>query len=196
MKQLGPAFRILIFFTAVFGFIYPAIIWACGQIIAPKLARGDFIEKNGQVVGARMVAQNFTSPKYFWGRPSAVNFDPMASGGSNLGPTSAALKKAVDEREVKIRALQHVEGSTEIPQDLLFASASGLDPEISPEATRFQVDRVAAARGISSDSVRQMIEARIVGPQLGFLGEPRVNVLELNLALDELGAPGSGAHSQ
>lgn len=187
LGALLKAFRIKIFFTVLLGLIYPVLIWGVATVLAPNLSSGDLVQRNGKVIGARELGQKFTAGVYFWGRPSAVDYNPLSSGGSNLGPTSAALKKAVDER---IAVVQNAHGiDLPIPQDLLFASASGLDPDISPAAAMFQVDRVVRARGLpaaTASKLRQLIVEKTEPAQLGLFGEARVNVLALNLALDEM----------
>jgi K+-transporting ATPase ATPase C chain len=179
MKHLNPAIRIFLFLTMVTGLAYPLLITGVGHLLFTRQASGDILVRNGRAIGARMIGQKFASARYFWGRPSSGDDNSMPSGGSNLGPTSAALQKAVRERAAALGG--------EIPRDLLFASASGLDPEISPEAAFYQVARVAKERGwTETQKLRELVVASIAPPDWGFLGEPRVNVLQLNLKLDEL----------
>jgi K+-transporting ATPase ATPase C chain len=162
--------------TVVLGLGYPFVVWGVAQVAFPNQANGSLIERDGKVIGSELIGQNFSSAKYFHGRPSAAGngYDASASGGSNLGPTSAKL---IDR--VKADA-----GEESIPADLVTASASGLDPHISPAAAEFQIDRVASARKISDKQVRDLISEFTEGRTFGFLGETRVNVLKLNLALD------------
>jgi K+-transporting ATPase ATPase C chain len=181
MSQVMPAIRSYLFFSILFGLAYPLAMTGISQMFFPHQAGGSLIEQNGKIVGSRLIAQKFESPRYFWSRPSAIDYNPQPSGGSNWGPISADLKKQVDERAVKLKAAH---GNAEIPQDLLFASASGLDPQISPEAAFYQASRVAQVRGSNPNQIHQLIEGQVRGRQFGFLGEPTVNVLELNLALD------------
>jgi potassium-transporting ATPase KdpC subunit len=146
---------------------------------------GDFLASKEKVVGATLIAQKFESDKYFWARPSSIDYNPLPSGGSNLGPTSAALKKFVEERQEKIIKAHHVD-KDKIPPELLFASGSGLDPHITIPTAYFQIERVAKARGVESKDIKNLIDSRVIKPSMGFLGEACVNVLILNRALDEL----------
>lgn len=189
MKHILPATKLFLLYTLVLGLGYPLLIWGLGMLFFPYQATGEIMRRNGQVIGAKRIAQKFVNEKYFWGRPSAVDYNPLPSGGSNLGPTSTALKKAVQERADAIRKASNLASDVNIPQDLLFTSGSGLDPDISPNAALFQIDRVARARAMSPEQTQKLIElvkSSVVQPDLGFLGEERVNVLELNLALDEM----------
>jgi K+-transporting ATPase ATPase C chain len=173
MKNWIISARALLFFTVLLGGIYPLAVTSVAKLIAPSKAAGGIIRKAERVVGARLIAQEFKRREYFWPRPSAIAYNPVPSGGSNLGPTSKALR----DRLVQDRA-RGVEG------ELLYASASGLDPEISPEGALAQVARVAKARNLPPARVAALVHKATEGPQLGFLGEARVNVLELNLELD------------
>jgi len=179
-----PAVRLKIFMTIILGLIYPFAMTGVSQVLFPRQASGNFISRGGAVVGASLIGQKFEKPEYFWPRPSAVDYSPLASGGSNLGQISQDLKKAVDDRRIKVKAA-HADQSVEPPQDLLFASGSGIDPHISPEAADYQVSRVAKMRKLSLDQVQQLVEQATEGRQLGILGEPTVNVLALNMALDK-----------
>jgi len=185
MKHILPAFRIFLFLSIVTGLVYPILMTALGHGLFRNQVDGQMIKKAGVLIGAKPIGQKFTAEKYFWGRPSSVDYNPIPSGGSNLGPTSEVLKKAVNDRAAIIRKNMGLSETDAIPQDLLFASGSGLDPDISPEAAEFQSVRIARVRGIDVAQVQKIIEAHVVPPDLGFLGDPRVNVLELNLALDE-----------
>ena len=185
---LRPAVSLFIFMSVILGGLYPAVVTLVGQAFFPKEANGSVIVRDGVPVGSELIGQNFTEPKYFWGRISAAGTFPyngMASGGSNLGPLNPAL---VDAAKGRAEALQagNPGSAREIPVDLLTSSASGLDPQISPAAAEYQVMRVAQARGLSLDKVREMVKAQTETPQWGLFGEPRVNVLKLNLALDAL----------
>lgn len=184
MKYIIPAIRFKIFMTILLGLVYPFMITGVSQTVFSRQASGDFVTRGGQVVGSVLIAQNFEKPEYFWPRPSAVGYNPLPSGGSNLGQISADLKKTVDERKAKLKA-SHPDQTGEPPQDLLFASGSGLDPHISIEAAQYQLGRVAKARKLSAEQITKMIQEATKGRQLGFLGEPTVNVLMLNLALDK-----------
>jgi K+-transporting ATPase ATPase C chain len=172
--------------TVLLGIIYPLVVTGLAQVIFPKQANGELIERNGTVVGSRLLGQPFTAPGYFYSRPSAAGaagYDPTASGGSNLGPTNKAL---IDRVNASVQQLQPTNPSSPIPVDLVTTSGSGLDPDISPAAAEFQVPRVAKERGMSEQDVRALVAKHTRGRQLGFLGERRVNVLELNLDLDSL----------
>jgi K+-transporting ATPase ATPase C chain len=169
--------------TLLFGLAYPLVVTALAQFLFPGRANGQLIEENGKVIGSRIIGQEFTGPGYFHSRPSAAGsgYDPLASGGSNLAPTNRALIERVETAVKKLRAENP---SAPIPVDLVTASASGLDPDISPAAAQFQAPRVARARGVSEDQIQQLVREHTRGRTFGFLGESRVNVLELNLALD------------
>jgi K+-transporting ATPase ATPase C chain len=182
------AIRALIVFTLITGVAYPLVVTGIAQLAFRDQANGSLIEKDGKVVGSRLIGQPFSDPKYFWSRPSAtgpVPYNGASSSGSNQGPTNPALTEAVESR---IKALREAGGdpSKPVPVDLVTASGSGLDPHISPAAAEYQVGRVAKARGLPQDRVRQLVQEHTQGRQLGFLGEPGVNVLQLNLALDSL----------
>ena len=192
--QLRPALVSLCIFTILTGLVYPLVVTGIAQVLFPSKANGSLIVRNGQPVGSELIGQPFDDPKYFWGRLSATspagytafNADKQTgSSGSNYGPLNPALLEAVQTR---IKALQEADpGNTApIPVDLVTASGSGLDPHISPAAAAYQIGRVAQARGLSADTVRQMVAQHTEGRTLGLLGEPRVSVLALNLALDEV----------
>jgi len=188
---LGPAIALLIAMTVITGAAYPAVVTLVAQVAFPVQANGSFITVDGKTVGSSLIGQAFDQPRYFWGRPSdagvtasnPAGYDGTASAGSNLGPTSATLIANVQAQIDKLRAAN---GNAPIPVDLVTASASGLDPDISPAAADYQVARVAAARGMTQDAVRAIVARHTSQPLLGFIGEPVVNVLELNLDLDGL----------
>jgi potassium-transporting ATPase KdpC subunit len=169
--------------------LYPVVVWGIAQIAFPRQANGSLVARQGQVVGSALIAQNFTSPGYFHPRPSAAGdtgYDGTSSGGSNLGPLSQKLVDQVKDRTAAYRAENHLAPDVPIPADAVTASGSGLDPHISLKNAALQTPRVAAARGINLDRIKRLIETCTDVPDVGFLGEPRVNVLRLNLALDEL----------
>jgi potassium-transporting ATPase KdpC subunit len=180
--------RALIVFSVITGVAYPLVVTGIAQVAFKDEANGSLIVKDGKVLGSQLIGQPFSDPKYFWSRPSATSPQPYngaSSSGSNQGPTNPALKEAVEGR---VKALREAGGDLqkEVPADLVTASGSGLDPHISPAAAEYQVDRVAKARGIGPKQLRQLVSQHTEGRQLGFLGEPRVNVLTLNLALDAI----------
>ncbi len=170
--------------TVLFGIIYPLVVTGLAQVMFPKQANGELIVQNGKLVGSHLMGQPFTAPGYFWSRPSAAGsagYDPTASGGSNFGPTNKML---IDRVNASVQQLQPTNPNTPIPADLVTTSGSGLDPDISPASADFQVPRVAKERGMSEQDVRALVAKHTKGRQWGFLGEPRVNVLDLNLDLD------------
>ena len=183
---LRNAIVLLLLMTAVTGIAYPAVVGGLSAVMFPHQAAGSLVERDGKPVGSRLIGQSFTTPGYFWGRPSATTPTPnngAASSGSNQGPSNPALADAARQRIAALRAADP--GNTSpVPVDLVTASGSGLDPEISPAAARFQMARVARARGMDTAAVEKLVDAHTQGRQFGVLGESRVNVLELNLALD------------
>ena len=182
---LRPAIVVLAGLTLVTGLAYPAVVTAVAQVAFPSQANGSMIVADGRTVGSTLIGQAFSDPRYFWGRPSAAGqgYDGMASAGSNLGPTSSVLITRITAEVDRLRAAN---GGGAIPVDLVTTSASGLDPDVSPEAAAYQVARVATARGIDPAAVEAAVARHTEGPLLGFLGQPRVHVLELNLDLDGL----------
>ena len=184
--QLRPAIMSLLLLTLLTGIAYPVVVTVVAQLVFPAQANGSLISKNGQLVGSILIGQPFDDPKYFWSRPSATSPFPdnaASSSGSNLGPTNPDLAKAVRGRIDALRAADP--GNMEpIPVDLVTASGSGLDPHISPAGALYQVSRVAKARGLDETQVRELVAQYTEGRQWGIFGEPRVNVLRLNLALD------------
>jgi K+-transporting ATPase ATPase C chain len=186
-NNIKPAMLMLLFFTVLTGIAYPLAVTAIAQIVFPSQANGSLMGSDKQPLGSELIGQAFSRPEYFWGRPSATSpasYNGGASGGSNQGPTNPAL---IDAVQARIKALRDADPSHSeaVPVDLVTASASGLDPHISPAAAAYQISRVALARHMSPDRVRELVERYTEPRQWGVLGEPRVNVLKLNLALDQ-----------
>lgn len=186
MKQLWIALKATVVLTLLTGIAYPLIVTGLAKVIFPHQAGGSMLPLNGRIVGSELIGQRFTKPEYFHGRPSAAGdgYDGLSSGGSNLGPTSQKLADRVKDDVARFRA-ENPAYTGPVPADLVTASGSGLDPHVSPEAAEAQAARVAAARGIGVERVRALIAANTEDRQLGFLGEARVNVLKLNVALDQ-----------
>lgn len=187
MKDIRPAILLFIIFTIICGGIYPALVAGIAHAVFPKQAAGSLVtDKGGKEMGSTLIGQPFSDPKYFWPRPSSATdfgYNAMGSGGSNSGPTNPDYLKTVGDR---VKALRESGVAGTIPADLVQASASGLDPHITPESAGLQVERVAKARGVSADMVMKAVAQATEGRQLGFLGAPRVNVLVLNLEIDTL----------
>jgi len=190
LRELRVAFVLLLGLTLLTGVAYPLVVTGTAYVLFPRQANGSLIERDGKPVGSDLLGQSFSGDKYFHGRPSAaggVPYNGLGGAGSNLGPTNPALAEAVGSRVAEIRT-ETSDPTKLVPVDLVTSSASGLDPHISPAATEFQVGRVAKARGLSEDKVRELVASNTDGRSVGLLGEPRVNVLRLNLSLDTVAA--------
>lgn len=190
--QLIISIKIFAVFTLLCGVIYPLLITGIAQSVFPNKANGSMIVVDDKIVGSELIGQKFDSASYFQSRPSAVDYNPLPSGGSNLGPSSEKLKEQVLECEAQFRKANELPESEKVPSEMLFASASGLDPHISPQAALLQVERVASARNLNSEQKQQLV--KLVNdltekPQFSVLGESRINILKLNLALDNLDKP-------
>jgi K+-transporting ATPase ATPase C chain len=192
MKIAVRAFVATVVLAVLTGLVYPAVMTGIAQFALKSKANGSLVEVDGETVGSSLIGQQWKGDRWFYGRPSAVDYDASTSSGTNLGPTSKDLNSAIEDRAAAIIKLEGPYNPglsvATIPVDLLTSSSSGLDPDISEAAAMLQVPRIAAIAGISEDSVRQLVQDHVQGRDLGFLGEPRVNVLELNLALERLGS--------
>ncbi len=183
------ALKFLLVMTVLTGVIYPVFMTGVAQLVFPAKANGSLVMQDGKIIGSELIGQKFDSSIYFWSRPSAIDYNPIPSGASNLGPTSDKLKKQVAERRKLFATNNSISDTSAIPKEMLFASASGLDPHISPEAAFLQLKRVAMARNLNEtqkQKVEQLIKNKTEEPQFFLFGEPRINVFELNLALDSI----------
>jgi K+-transporting ATPase ATPase C chain len=190
MRSVRPALSLVLFMTFTLGIVYPLIITGVSRLVFPAQAAGSLLHEGGTLIGSRLIGQHFSDPKYFWGRPSATAPQPYngeASGGSNLGPLNPALLDQVDANLKSLRTAQPADHAAAVPVDLVTASGSGLDPEISVAAAHFQADRVAEARHMPAAAVHALIDRLQSSPLFGIIGESQVNVLELNMALDHRG---------
>ncbi len=175
--------KMLVWMVILTGILYPLVLTTVAQVTMPQKARGSRIVLKGELVGSELIGQKFSSSRYFWPRPSASDYSALPAHGSNLGPTSAHLKQLVEARKNALEVF-----GKEVPSDLLFASASGIDPHITPESAFFQVGRIAQARAVTSEELERLIESYTIKPHFHFLGVPHVNVLQLNIALDQMEA--------
>lgn len=189
MKHLRTALLGLVFFTVLTGIVYPLLVTGIGKVFFARRAGGSMVGRGGNIFGSALIGQGFASSAYFHGRPSAGNWDAANSGGSNFGPTNPKLLAQVGERVAAVRAENGLPDSAPVPADLALASASGLDPDVSPAAALLQVGRVAAARAADSAAVRRLVLRHTIRPFLGTFGPARVNVLLLNIALDSMAPP-------
>jgi potassium-transporting ATPase KdpC subunit len=183
------ALKFLLGMTILTGIIYPLIMTGIAQLVFPEKANGSLVIKEGKIVGSTLIGQKFDSAIYFWSRPSAIDYNPIPSSGSNLGPISNKLKKLTEERRKAFAVKNSIKDTLSVPKEMIFASASGLDPHISPEAALMQVERVVSTRNYNEaqkQKVLGLIKSIKKGPQFSLLGEPRINVFELNLALDNI----------
>ena len=190
-ELLRPALLLLALFTLLTGILYPLAVTGAAQALFPEEASGSLIRRHGQVIGSQLIGQRFEDRRYFWGRPSATSpapYNAAASTGSNLGPMNPALAEAIAARVAALRAADPARATAPVPVDLVTASGSGLDPHLSPAAALYQASRVARLRGLDEAKLRQLIDAHTEARTLGIFGEPRVHVLRLNLALDQLTA--------
>ncbi|MGE5398235.1 MAG: potassium-transporting ATPase subunit KdpC [Chitinophagales bacterium] len=186
LRAVKNAFLLLLIMTVLTGIIYPLMVTGIAQIIFPRQADGITVKKGDETVGYQLIGQEFTSPKYFHSRPSASGYNSLSSGGSNLGPTNKELLRKVDQTAKTVRKENEMLSTDAVPADLVTSSGSGLDPHISPKSAYIQVNRVAKARNLSEDTVKNLVDDYTEGRQLGVLGEPRVNVLLLNARLDSI----------
>ncbi|SPF32469.1 potassium translocating ATPase, subunit C [Candidatus Desulfosporosinus infrequens] len=189
LKTMGRAFMLLLVMTLLTGIAYPLVVTGLAKVIFPKQAEGSLAYKDGQPIGSVLIGQNFSDARYFYSRPSVAGkdgYDAANSSASNFGPTNKVFLASVVKQAEKVRTDNGLSVTTPVPGDLITASASGLDPNISPKAAQIQVARVAKARNVSEQQVQALVDQNTQGRQIGFLGEPRVNVLQLNMALDSL----------
>ena len=188
-KQTIIALKFLLVMTILTGIVYPLVMTGVALLSFPAKANGSLVMKDGKIIGSELIGQKFDSIIYFWSRPSAIGYNPIPSGGSNYGPSSDTLKKQVNARRILFATKNSITDITAIPKEMIFASGSGLDPHISPEAAMLQLERVATARnlnGVQKQKLQQLIINKTEGPQFFLFGEPRINVFELNLALDNI----------
>ncbi|MEW5797829.1 MAG: potassium-transporting ATPase subunit KdpC [Bacteroidota bacterium] len=180
-----PAVRVLFVFTLLTGIIYPVTMTLLSLVIFPHQANGSMIENDGKIIGSELIGQSFESEKYFHSRPSAIHYNPIPSGGTNWGPTDKRMADSVKARRERYIERNNLPAGTKVPNEILFASSSGVDPHIPPEAALMQVHRISRARGLDTGSIKILVERFIEPEQFGLFGDPRVNVVILNLALDE-----------
>lgn len=187
--QMIIALKFLTVMTILTGIVYPLLMTGVAQVTFPAKANGSLIMKNGKIIGSELIGQKFDSTIYFWSRPSAIDYNPIPSGASNFGPTSAKLKQQISDRRKFFASQNYISDTMAIPKEMIFASGSGLDPHISPEAAMVQIDRVAKARKLNemqTQKLKKLINNYTEGLQFSLFGEPRINVFDLNLALDQM----------
>lgn len=188
-EQFLLSVRVYVVLTILTGVLYTGLVSAIARFAFPVQAKGSLITSNGEIKGSELIGQQFNDPHYFWPRSSAISYNPLPSGGSNLSVTGMQLKNLVDERRKALQSVNGIPDKTPLPPDMLFSSASGLDPHISPEAARLQIKRISLQRHfaeIQKRSLVLLVEKSVEKPQLGFLGQPRINVLKINLSLDSI----------
>ena len=188
MREIGTALKVVLAMTLITGIFYPLFLTMAAQLFFPYKANGSFLYKHGRPIGSELIAQKFQNPGYFWPRPSAIDYNPYPSGGSNLSPTSSKLKKLFNQRMLELKK-QHEGDQTEIPSNLLFASGSGVDPHISLKAAYYQINRIAKTRNVDKTILKQLVDRNIQNKLLGVFGLTRVNVLKLNIELDQQFSP-------
>jgi K+-transporting ATPase ATPase C chain len=189
MRIIIIALRLILVMMVLTGILYPLVVTGIAQVVFPNKANGSMRVVDEKIIGSELIGQKFVSERYFWSRPSAIDYNPIPSGATNFGPTSATLQDIIQQRRAEFCSANWISSKSNVPVDMIFASASGVDPHISPEAARLQIDRIAQARSLTREQKAKLtvlVEHCIEGPQLKIFGDPRVNVFRLNIALDEM----------